>query len=117
MESKRIERVRNRLKREYEAQKSYQFMALRYGVSKGLLYNFIEYGDIPSRKDAQEKLGLVRDLEKKNARDRERRKNQRDELLRLRAQHKALYRQFYAHGRDKCNCGYCNSVREILTEG
>jgi hypothetical protein len=90
MESKRIQQARKRLKRECEDLKSYQKIADKYEMSKGMIYNFIEYGDIPACKDAQIKLGLLRDLEKKNAGDRARRKNQRDELVILREENKWL---------------------------
>ena len=114
MESKRIQQARKRLKRECEDLKSYQKIADKYEMSKGMIYNFIEYGDIPACKDAQIKLGLLRDLEKKNAGDRARRKNQRDEREKLKSENIRLRAALLTHLQSGCKCQFCQDARKAI---
>jgi transposase len=58
--SKLSDTVRKRLKSEYRKTKSYAIMAEKYGVSKGVLYNFLHRGTIPANVEYQEKMGLIK---------------------------------------------------------
>ena len=104
------EQLCQEIKKAHESGDSYAKIAERYHMSKPAVGRIIK-GEKPKSRTC-EKMNL--EPSAKILRDRERRKEQKNEIMRLRAENVIIKAALMAHLQADCKCPFCSGARKAL---